>query len=182
MPSTACLLADIDRGARRTFVPVGRGNVDDAAAALRLHDAQFVLHAQDRAEHIGVERRCIAFGGLLGDRARLAFGAGVVDRDIEPAEACDGLVDQIAHVVFVAHVGVDELGLDPRLRSSASECLAGLSRRAGNDHLGALLGKGKGGGAADAGQCAGDQYDGAADSSSSLFIRRAECGERQLAA
>ena len=35
MPSTACLLADIDRGARRTLVPVGRGDVDDAAAALR---------------------------------------------------------------------------------------------------------------------------------------------------
>src|SRR3979409_235686 len=53
MPSTACL-ADVDRGPGRTFVPIGRGDVDDAAAALPLHDAHFVLHAQDHAENIRV--------------------------------------------------------------------------------------------------------------------------------
>src|SRR3981189_3567680 len=48
------LAADIDRGPRRTLVPIGRGDVDNAAAALSLHDAHFVLHAQDDAENIGV--------------------------------------------------------------------------------------------------------------------------------
>jgi hypothetical protein len=34
-----------------------------------------VLHAQDHAENIRVERRGIAFRGLVRDRANLAFGA-----------------------------------------------------------------------------------------------------------
>ena len=70
---------------RRTLVPVGRGDVDNATAALSLHDAHFVLHAQDHAENIRVERRGIsfrAFRGLVRDRANLAFGASIVHRDI----------------------------------------------------------------------------------------------------
>jgi DNA-binding transcriptional LysR family regulator len=43
------LAADVDGGARRTLVPVSRGYVDNATAALSLHDAHFVLHAQDHA-------------------------------------------------------------------------------------------------------------------------------------
>jgi len=35
---------------------IGRRDVDDAAAALGLHDPQFVLNAEERAEHIGIER------------------------------------------------------------------------------------------------------------------------------
>jgi len=79
------LAADIDRGPRRTLVPVGRGDVDNATAALSLHDAHFGLHAQDHAENIRVERRGISFRsfrGLVRDRANLAFGAGIVHRDI----------------------------------------------------------------------------------------------------
>src|SRR6476620_8488884 len=62
------LAADIDRGPRRALMPVGRGDVDNIAAALSLHDAHFVLHAQDHAENIGVERRGIAFRCLVRDR------------------------------------------------------------------------------------------------------------------
>ena len=153
------LAADIDRGPRRTLVPVGRGDVDDAAAALSLHDAHFVLHAQDHAENIGVERRGIAFRGLVRDRADLAFGAGIVHRDIETAKPCDGLVDQSADVILLADVGVDELGLRTERAQLLDERLAGLITPTGNDHLRALLGEGDGGGATDAGQGAGDQYD-----------------------
>ena len=70
-----------------------------------------MLHAQDHAEDVRVERRGVGVRGLVGDRADLAFGAGVVDRDIESAEPGDGLVDQSADIVLVADVGVDELGL-----------------------------------------------------------------------
>ena len=45
-----------------------------------------MLHAQNHAENIGVERRGIALRGLLGDRADLAFGAGIIHRDIEAAK------------------------------------------------------------------------------------------------
>jgi hypothetical protein len=70
-----------------------------------------VLHAQDDAENIGLERRGKAFRGLIGDRADLAFRRSVVHRDIETAKPCDGRVDQCADVILFADVGVDELGL-----------------------------------------------------------------------
>ena len=63
-------------------------------APLRLHHAQLMLHAQQHAEHIGIEGGGVAFRGLLGDRAGLAFGAGIVDGDVEAAEPGDGLVDK----------------------------------------------------------------------------------------
>src|SRR5207253_5591719 len=151
------LAADIDGGPRRTLVPVGRGDVDNATAALSLHDAHFVLHAQDHAENIRVERRGIAFRGLVRDRANLAFGAGIVHRDIESAKPCDGLVDQSADVILLADVGVDELGLRTERAQLLNERLAGLITPTGNDHLRALLGEGDGSGAPDAGESTGDQ-------------------------
>src|SRR6202022_173251 len=151
------LAADIDRGPCRTLVPVGRGDVDNVTAALSLHDAHFVLHAQDHSENIRVERRGITFRGLVRDRANPAFGAGIVHRDIETAKPCDGLVDQSADVILLADVGVDELGLRTQRAQLLGERLAGLITPTGNDHLRALLGEGDGGGATDAGQGAGDQ-------------------------
>jgi hypothetical protein len=138
-------------------VPVGRGDVDNAAAALCPHDAHFVLHAEDHAENIRVERRGITLRGLLRDRANLAFGAGIVHRDIETAKPCDGLVDQSADVILPASVGVDELGLRTEGAQLLSEQLAGLITPTGNHHLRALPGKGDGGGAPNAGESTGDQ-------------------------
>src|ERR1700730_3298410 len=105
------LAAGIDRGPRRTLVPVGRGNVDDAAAALTLHDEHLVLSAQDHAETIPIEGRRVGFGRLFGHGAGFAFSTGIVHRDIETAKPCDGLVDQSADVILLADVSVDELGL-----------------------------------------------------------------------
>ena len=124
-----------------------------------MHDAHFVLHAQDHAEDVGVERRGIVFRGLVRDRANLAFGASVVHRDIETAKPCDGLVDQGPDVILFADVGVDELGLRTERAQLVNERLAGLVTPTGNDHLRALLGEGDGGGAPDAGESTGDQDD-----------------------
>src|SRR6185503_6621173 len=154
------LAADIDRGPRRTLVPVGRGDVDNVAAALCSHDAHFVLHAQDHTENIRVERRGVAFRGLVRDRADLAFGSSIVHRDIETAKPCDGLVDQSADVILLADVGLDELGLRTESAQLLNERLAGLIPPTGNDQLCALLGKREGGGATDAGEASGDQNDG----------------------
>src|SRR6266849_4344059 len=153
------LAADIDGGARRTLVPVGRGDVDNVAAALSLHDAHFVLHAQDHAENVRVERRGIAFCGLVRDRADLAFGAGIVHRDIETAKPCDGLVDQSADLIVLTDVGVDELRLRTERAKFLYERLAGLITPTGNDDLRALPGKGDGGGATYACEASRDQND-----------------------
>src|ERR1700733_1665816 len=153
------LAADIDGGACRALVAVGRGDIDDAPAALCLHDAHLVLDAQDHAENIRVERRGIAFRGLVGDRADLAFGASIVHRDIETAKPCDGLIDQSADVILLADVGIDKLGLRTERAQLLYERLARLITPTRNDHLRALLGKGDGGRAPDPAQSAGDQYD-----------------------
>src|ERR1700677_3070003 len=153
------LAADIDGGARGALVAVGRGDVDDAAAALFLHDAHFVLHAQEHAENVGVEGRGVAFRGLVGDRARLTLGAGVVHRDIETAKPADGLVDQSANLILLAYVGVDELRLGAEGMQLRDERLAGLVTPTGNDDLCALLRKSDSGGATDACEGSRDQND-----------------------
>src|ERR1700733_5168367 len=150
------LSADVDRGPGRALVPVGRGDVNDVAAPLGLHGAHFVLHAQDHAENVGLERRCKAFGGLVRDRADRTFGGGIVHGDIETAEPRNGLVDHGADVIFLADVGVDELGLRTERAQFLNERVAGLITPIGNDDLRALLGKGDGGGAPDAGESTGD--------------------------
>jgi hypothetical protein len=75
---------------------------------LRLHHAQLVLHAEQRAEHVSVEGGRVAFSGLINYRAWLALCACGVDGGVDPAKPLNSLVDQAAHVVLVAHVGTDE--------------------------------------------------------------------------
>ena len=83
----------------------------------------------------------IAVRGLLCDRANLAFSASIVHSDIETAKPCDGLVDQSADVILLAHIGVNELGLRTERAQLLNERLAGLLTPTGNDHLRALLAK-----------------------------------------
>jgi hypothetical protein len=92
-------------------VPIGRSDVDDVTAALFHHDARLVLHAEDHAENVSVKRRGKALRRLIGDRANLTFGAGIVYGDIERAKACNGLVDQSPNVVVLTNIPVDKLRL-----------------------------------------------------------------------
>ncbi len=115
-----------------------------------------MLHTQDHAENIGVERRGIAFRGLICDRAHLALGASIVHCDVETAKPRDGLVDQIADVFVLADVGVDELGLRTKGAQLVDERLAGLITATCNHHPRALFGESNGGGAADSRESSGD--------------------------
>src|SRR6202051_5013141 len=116
-----------------------------------------MLHAQDHAKNVGLERRGKAFRTLVRDRAARTFGGGVVHGDIETAEPRDGLVDHGADIIFLADVGVDELGLRTERAQFLNERVAGLITPSGNDDLRALLGEGDGGGAPDAGESTRDQ-------------------------
>jgi len=47
---------------------------------------------------------CVTFRGLFGRRSRFPFCAGVIDRDIELAEAGWGSGNRIANVLLAAYV------------------------------------------------------------------------------
>jgi hypothetical protein len=118
-----------------------------------------MLHAQDDAEHVGVEGGGIALGGLFGNRAGLAFGAGIVDRDVKPSKAGDGAIDQISDIVLMPDIGADEFGLGAGGAKLGGQGYTFFIAAAGDDNLGAIVGEGKGRGASDTCQAAGDQND-----------------------
>jgi hypothetical protein len=60
---------------------------------MRNHHAQFMLHAQQHAQHIGVERGRIALCCLLGYETARPLSSGVIDGYIQATKAGDGLVD-----------------------------------------------------------------------------------------
>ncbi len=159
----------------QTDPPQHRRQVDDAAAALGQHHAHLVLHAKQRAQHVGVEGGRVAVGRRFGHRAGQAFGASVVDRCIQAAEARHRLVDQLAHIVFAPHIGLHEFGFGTQ-RTQLGDQL-GTSRivSAGDDDARAVLRKRQGGGAADACQGAGDQDDGCAHGRVSIEFGGAGC-------
>ena len=125
-----------------------------------------MLHAQEHAEHVGVEGGGVARRGLLDDRTGRAFGAGIIDGDIEAAEPGDRPVDQVLHLVLVAHVGADEFRFGAECPQFGDQSQARVLATPGNDKPGTFVREGEGGGAADAGQRAGDEDNGVTHMSS----------------
>jgi len=101
-----------------------------------------MLHAQQHAEHVGIEDGRVAVRCLLRHRTGLTFGAGVVDGHIEPAKAGHGLVDQVADFVFVAHVSADEFSFHAEAAEFLGQGMAPLVATAGHDNPGAFLSEG----------------------------------------
>src|ERR1700674_287076 len=99
----------IDRSPRRAGMPICGGYVDDAAVFLWQHHTKFVLHAQQRAEHVGIEGCHVVVRSLLRYGAGHALRTGSVYSDIQTAKSLHDLVDQVTYVFFVAHIGADEL-------------------------------------------------------------------------
>jgi hypothetical protein len=73
------------------------------------------------------------------------------------------LVDQILHLVLVANVGTDEFNFCTGGAKLGGQGLAGVIATPGNDDMGAFLRESESGGAANAGQGAGDQGAGDQD-------------------
>src|SRR6266481_2040866 len=109
-----------------------------------------MLHAQQRAENVGVESGRVALGGLICHRAHLAFGPGVVNGYIETTEARDGLIDQVAHIFVVAHVGTPILRLSADLAEFSKQFLAGFVATTRDNNARTLLRKGNRGGSSNA--------------------------------
>ena len=123
-----------------------------------------MLQTKQGAEDVGIEHRGIGFRGHIGCRARFALGARVVHGYVEPTEARNRPVNEIAHVVLVPNIRDNELCLGaqtPQLRLQ-SLSLRLLSTR--NHQPGPFLREGDRGGAADAREAAGDQDNGSSHS------------------
>src|ERR1700686_5931374 len=135
------LARGIDRSPRRASMPICGGYVHDAAVFLRHHYAKFVLHAQQRTEHVCIERGRVAVRSLLRYRAWHAFRTGSVHSDIQTAKSFHGLVDQVSYVLFVAHIGTDEFRFRTCLADFTDDLLALFVAPAGNNNLRAFLGK-----------------------------------------
>jgi hypothetical protein len=89
-----------------------------------------MLHAQKRAEHVGIEGGAVAFGGLFRHRAGPAFGSGVIDGHVQATEVPDGLVDDVTNVILAAHVGTHVFSFGAEgARSSVANALPVSSRR-----------------------------------------------------
>jgi len=81
-------------------VPVKRVSIPVPAQ----HRPQFVLHTQQRAKHIRVERRRVALGSLLRHRAGRALGPCVIDRHIQASETANRLIHEFAHILIIPNV------------------------------------------------------------------------------
>jgi hypothetical protein len=88
------------------------------------------------------------------------FDARVVDGDVETTEAGDSAVNDIAHILFTTHVGLDEFRFGAQAAEFGRECLAGILSAAGHDHPVTGFREAQGRGAADTCEGSGDQCDG----------------------
>src|SRR5882757_9719992 len=109
------LARGVDRGPGGSFMTVGRGDVDNTAGSLRSHHPDFMLQAENDSEHVRVECGRIAFGRLIRDRAGFPFGACMVDRDVQPAKALDGAIDELTNIFLLTNVGANEFSFRTEL-------------------------------------------------------------------
>ena len=100
-----------------------------------------MLHAQQHAEHVGIKNRRVGFACLLNDRAGMPLGPRIVHGHVQPAKPLDGGVNQIAHVVFAANIGPDELGFSSLIAECSHQLAAGVFAAPRHDEPRSLLGE-----------------------------------------
>ena len=156
----------LDRGPRRRRVGEAgdaaaraEADEDDDAAAVGDHRAR-----RDRPRHVPgrVDREPVhgapaLEGDLLGRRDELA--AGVVDEDVDAAEALERGVDQRLDLLGLAHVGRHGEALGAERLHGRPRLLQRLRAAAADHHRRAVAGQRERGRAPDPGAAAGDERD-----------------------
>ena len=84
-----------------------RGAVDNGAAALRAQRPQLVLHAGPDAAQVDRVHAVEGLGRFVGGVGRRDLDAGVVEREVEPAEARHGPVYERGDLLLVGDVAGD---------------------------------------------------------------------------
>ena len=113
-----------------------RAGVDDRAAALLPQRRYRVLHAEENASDQDVESQVELVRRNILDRTERAAEARIVEDAVEPPPASDGRIDRRLHLVFLAHLAVDEGRGGAKL---ASQGLSPLALHVGDDDARALL-------------------------------------------
>ena len=93
--------------ARQPNQAAERGAVDDGAASLLAHRSELVLHAGPDAAQVDRVHAVEGFGRFVGRIGRRSLDAGVVEREVEPAESVDRALDQGGDLLLVGHVADD---------------------------------------------------------------------------
>src|SRR5713226_3751556 len=138
-------------------MPVSGRHIDDAAATLGYHHAQFMLHAEECAENVGIEGGRVALRGLLRHRTGLAFGSGSVNSHIQATEARHGLIDQVSYVVLVAYIGIHVFRLRVESAELSHQILTGFVASTRDNDARTLFREGQGGGSSNARDGSSDQ-------------------------
>ena len=87
------------------------------------------------------------------------FGAGIIHGYVDAAKPGDCLIHQAFYFVLEADVRLDKCSRYPFRAELGLQLFAGFVAAAGDDDRRAFISKGEGSCAADACECAGDQYD-----------------------
>ena len=135
--------------------PFGR-RIHDAAASLRTH----LLEGSATHEEHGTDVDCQSLvPGVIRCRECRALmqDTGIVDEDVETAEALDSLGHQTVALGTVGQVRLAERGGSAVCFNLGADCSSPFFVAPGNEHPGPLCGKGTGACLADPGGRTGDQ-------------------------
>src|ERR1700677_1557718 len=119
-----------------------------------------MLHAEQCAQHVRVERGRIAVGRLADDGTRLTLSTCDIDGGVDASELGDGPINEIANVLIATNVRSNEDGLRAEFPELGFQRFSLDLATTGNDEASSTFGESQGGSAADAGQRSGNQNNG----------------------
>src|SRR5699024_8172058 len=136
-----------------------RGQIDDGPAAAFAHGGDLVLHREEDTGEVDREETVpVVLVGLI-ERCRRLFDSGIVDREVDPAEFVDGRGDGRLDGACVGDVGDDGAGAPTGVPDQSGGLVQVVLADRDQGDVGAGLGAGESGGAADADAGSRDEGD-----------------------